>query len=220
MALLILLAALGTWALAPGRPTAAQDAAGQPVSETHGPAAGDPVTPASALPSGTAPVTGTRAAEPPSAGAVGPTSGPVVTPADGDGVTRTDAPDAVPGGPAPSPTAAPSRPPTAPRPTATPQVAAAFTVSATAHVRCGSDTYTLVVQATGSAALGGAEVRWTPVGGRTSTRAMTVDGTTARASVGRLRAPTLTWSVRATATDGRTAQSATRTVTDPCVRPG
>ncbi|MGC4764433.1 sigma-70 family RNA polymerase sigma factor [Micromonospora sp. DT46] len=220
VALLILLAALGTWALAPGRPTAAQDAAGQPVSETHGPAAGDPVTPASALPSGTAPVTGTRAAEPPSAGAVGPTPGPVVTPADGDGVTRTDAPDAVPGGPAPSPTAAPSRPPTAPRPTATPQVAAAFTVSATAHVRCGSDTYTLVVQATGSAALGGAEVRWTPAGGRTSTRAMTVDGTTARASVGRLRAPTLTWSVRATATDGRTAQSATRTVTDPCVRPG
>ncbi|WP_192581434.1 sigma-70 family RNA polymerase sigma factor [Micromonospora sp. AMSO12t] len=220
VALLILLAALGTWALAPGRPTAAQDAAGQPVSETHGPAAGDPVTPASALPSGTAPVTGTRAAESPSAGAVGPTPGPVVTPADGDGVTRTDAPDAVPGGPAPSPTAAPSRPPTAPRPTATPQVAAAFTVSATAHVRCGSDTYTLVVQATGSAALGGAEVRWTPAGGRTSTRAMTVDGTTARASVGRLRAPTLTWSVRATATDGRTAQSATRTVTDPCVRPG
>ncbi|MDT0529862.1 sigma-70 family RNA polymerase sigma factor [Micromonospora sp. DSM 115977] len=220
VALLILLAALGTWALAPGRPTAAQDAAGQPVSETRGPAAGGPVTPASASPSGTAPVTGTRAAEPPPAGAVGPTPGPVVTPGDGDGVTRTDAPDAVPGGPAPAPTTAPTRPPAVPRPTVTPKVAAPFTVSATAHVRCGSDTYTLVVQATGSAALGGAEVRWTPAGGRTSTRAMTVDGTTARASVGRLRAPTLTWSVRATAGDGRTAGSPTYTVTDPCVRPG
>ncbi|MFG2007754.1 sigma-70 family RNA polymerase sigma factor [Micromonospora sp. NPDC048868] len=220
VALLLLLAALGTWALAPGRPTAAQDAAGQPVSETHGPAAGGPVTPASAQPSGTAPVTGTPAAEPPPAGAVGPTPGPVVTPADGDGVTRTDAPDAVPGGPAPAPTTAPTRPPAVPRPTVTLKVAAPFTVSATAHVRCGSDTYTLVVQATGSATLGNAEVRWTPAGGRTSTRAMTVDGTTARASVGQLRAPTLTWSVRATAGDGRTAQSATRTVTDPCVRPG
>ncbi|MFY1595407.1 RNA polymerase sigma factor [Micromonospora sp. WMMD737] len=216
--LLLLLAALGTWALAPGRPTAAQDAAGQPVAETRGPA-GDPVTPASALPSGTAPVTGTRAAEPP-AGAGAPTPGPVVTPADGDGVTRTAAPDAVPGGPAPAPTTAPTRPPAVPRPTGTPKVAAPFTVSATAHVRCGSDTYTLVVQATGSAALGDAEVRWTPAGGRTSTRAMTVDGTTARATIGQLRAATLTWSVRATATDGRTAQSATRAVTDPCVRPG
>lgn len=220
VALLILLAALGTWALAPGRPTAAQDAAGQPVSETRGPAAGDPVTPASALPSGTAVVTGTRAAEPPPAGAVGPTPGRVVTPADGDGVTRTDAPDAVPGGPAPSPTTAPTRPPAVPRPTVTPKVAAPFTVSATAHVRCGSDTYTLVVQATGSATLGDAEVRWTPAGGRTSVRALTVDGSTARATVGHLRAPTLTWSVRATAGDGRTAGSPTYTVTDPCVRPG
>ncbi|MFG1777098.1 sigma-70 family RNA polymerase sigma factor [Micromonospora sp. NPDC049048] len=217
VALLILLAALGTWALGLGRPTAARDASGQPVSETRGPAAGDPVTAASAPPSGTAPATGTRAAEPP-AGAAGPTPDPVAAPTDGD--ARTDAPDAVPGGPAPSPTGAPSRTPTAPRPTATPQLAAAFTVSATAHVRCGSDTYTLVVQATGSAALSGAEVRWTPSGGRTSTRAMTVDGSAARVSVGQLRVPTLTWSVRATAEDGRTAQSATRTVTDPCVRPG
>ncbi|MGN9765321.1 sigma-70 family RNA polymerase sigma factor [Micromonospora sp. SD12] len=218
VALLVLLAALGTWALAPGRPTAARDASGQPVSETRGPAAGAPATPAAAPPSATS--TGTRAAEPPPAGAAGPTPGPVVAPGDGDGSARTDAPDAVPGGPAPSPTGAPSRPPAVPRPTAAPQVAAAFTVSATAHVRCGSDTYTLVVQATGSAALGGAEVRWTPSGGRTSVRAMTVDGSAARVSVGRLRAPTLTWSVRATAGDGRTAQSPTYTVTDPCVRPG
>ncbi|MEU4378286.1 sigma-70 family RNA polymerase sigma factor [Micromonospora echinofusca] len=218
VALLILLAALGTWAVAPGRPTAARDASDQPVSQTRGPAAGDPATPASAPPSATS--AGTRAAEPPPAGAAGSTPGPVVAPGDGDGAAGADAPDAVPGGPAPSPTGAPSRPPAAPRPTATPQVAAAFTVSATAHVRCGSDTYALVVQATGSAALGGAEVRWTPNGGRTSVRAMTVDGSAARVSVGRLRAPTLTWSVRATAADGRTAQSPTRTVTDPCVRPG
>ncbi|MEV4664453.1 sigma-70 family RNA polymerase sigma factor [Micromonospora echinofusca] len=234
VALLILLAALGTWALASGRPTAARDASGQPVSQTRGPAAGDPATPASTPSSATS--AGTRAAEPPPAGAAepppagaaepppagaaAPTPGTVLTPGDGDGAARTDAPDALPGGSAPSPTGAPSRPPAAPRPTVTPQVAAAFTVSATAHVRCGSDTYTLVVQATGTAALGGAEVRWTPSGGRTSVRAMTVDGPAARVSVGRLRVPTLTWSVRATAADGRTAQSPTYTVTDPCVRPG
>ncbi|MEU8047138.1 sigma-70 family RNA polymerase sigma factor [Micromonospora echinofusca] len=217
VALLILLAALGTWALASERPTAARHASGQPVSQTRGPAAGDPATPASAPPSATS--AGTRAAGPP-AGAAGPTPGTVLTPGGGDGAARTDAPDALPGGPAPSPAGAPSRSPAAPRPTATPQVAAAFTVSATAHVRCGSDTYTLVVQATGTAALGGAEVRWTPSGGRTSVRAMTVDGPAARVSVGRLRVPALTWSVRATAADGRTAQSPTYTVTDPCVRPG
>ncbi|SCL15806.1 RNA polymerase sigma factor, sigma-70 family [Micromonospora nigra] len=219
VALLILLAALGTWALAPGRPTAARDASGQPASQARGPAAGDSATHAAAPPPVAAPATGTRAAEPP-AGAAGPTPGAVVAPSKGDGAARTDAPDAVPGRPVPSPTAAPSRPPTAPRPTAAPPVAAAFTVTATAHVRCGSDTYTLVVEATGSAALDGAEVRWTPNGGSTSVRAMTVDGAAARVSVGRLGAPRLTWSVRATATDGRTAQSPTHAVTDPCVRPG
>lgn len=107
-----------------------------------------------------------------------------------------------------------------PRPTAAPQVAAPFTVSATARVRCGAETYSLAVQATGSATLGGAEVRWTPAGGRTSTRATTVDGSAGRVTVGGLRASALTWSVRATAVDGRTAQSPTYTIADPCVRPG
>ncbi|WP_405099377.1 sigma-70 family RNA polymerase sigma factor [Micromonospora sp. NBC_01412] len=213
-ALLILIAVLGAWALAPGRQTAARDGSGHPVSEVLGLPAGEPVAPPAApLPS----VTATEADPPASAGAGGATS--VAGPADGDGAARTDAPavpDVAPGGAAP----APSRPPTGPRPTAAPQVAAPFTVSATARVRCGAETYSLAVQATGSAALGGAEVRWTPPGGRTSARAMTVDGSAGRVTVGGLRASALTWSVRVTAVDGRTAQSPTYTITDPCVRPG
>ncbi|MFF3869592.1 sigma-70 family RNA polymerase sigma factor [Micromonospora sp. NPDC001898] len=220
VALLILIAVSGTWALARSGPTAARDGAGQPVSEVLGQPAGEPVAPPAApLPSGTA----TEADPPAPAGTGGATSGPVAGPADGDGVVRTDAPaapDVVPGGTAPAPTVAPSRPPTVPRPTAAPQIAAPFTVSATARVRCGAETYSLAVQATGSATLGGAEVRWTPAGGRTSTRATTVDGSAGRVTVGGLRASALTWSVRATAADGRTAQSPTYTVTDPCVRPG
>ncbi|WP_433343843.1 sigma-70 family RNA polymerase sigma factor [Micromonospora sp. CA-111912] len=220
VALLILIAVFGTWALAPGRKTAAQDGSGQPVSEVLGQPAGEPVAPPAApLPSGTA----TEAETPAPAGGGGATSGPVAGPADGDGAARTDAPaapDLVPGGTAPAPTVAPSRPPTVPRPTAAPKVAAPFTVSATARVRCGAETYSLAVQATGSATLGGAEVRWTPAGGRTSTRATTVDGSAGRVTVGGLRASALTWSVRATAVDGRTAQSPTYTITDPCVRPG
>ncbi|MGC4791299.1 sigma-70 family RNA polymerase sigma factor [Micromonospora sp. DT178] len=219
-ALLVLLAALGTWALAPGRPTAAQDGSGRPVSEAFGSPAGEPVPPAPAPPSGTATDPGTRAADPPAAGTAGPASGSAVAPTHGGGAARTDAPDVAPGGVAPAPTTAPSRPPVAPRPTGAPQVAAPFTVSATAHVRCGSETYSLVVRAAGSATLVAAEVRWTPAGGRTSARALTVDGSAARGTVGRLRAATLTWSVRATTTDGRTAQSPTYPVTDPCVRPG
>ncbi|RLK12083.1 RNA polymerase sigma factor (sigma-70 family) [Micromonospora sp. M71_S20] len=220
-ALLVLLAALGTWALAPGRPTAAQDGSGRPVSEAFGSPAGEPVPPAPAPPSGTATDTGTRAADPPSAGAAGPASGSAVAPTRGGGAARTDAPDVAPGGGvAPAPTTAPSRPPVAPRPTGAPQVAAPFTVSATAHVRCGPETYGLVVRAAGSATIVAAEVRWTPAGGRTSARALTADGSTARGTVGQLRAATLTWSVRATTTDGRTAQSPTYPVTDPCVRPG
>ncbi|MFG3423560.1 sigma-70 family RNA polymerase sigma factor [Micromonospora sp. NPDC049460] len=218
-ALLILLAVLGTWALTTGRPTASRDGSGRPVSEALASPAGGPAEPAAApLPSGSATPAGTRADTPVPAGTAS-TPGTVAGPAGGDGAVRTDAPAApgvVPGGAAP----ATSRPPTVPRPTGTPQVATPFTVSATARVRCGADTYSLVVQATGSATLGGAEVHWTPTGGRTSVRAMTTDGSAARVTVGRLRAPTLTWSVRATTADGRTARSATYTVTDPCVRPG
>ncbi|MGK5672928.1 sigma-70 family RNA polymerase sigma factor [Micromonospora sp. URMC 106] len=223
-ALLVLLAVLGTWALSPGRQTAARDGSGRPVSETRGAPAGDPAAPAAApLPSVTATEAGSRTtAAPVPPGATDPTSGTAAVPAGGDGVARTGAPaapeasGAVPGGAAPTT----SRPPTVPRPTATPQVAAPFTVSATARVRCGAETYSLVVRATGSATLRAAEVRWTPTGGRTSVRAMTADGSAARATVGRLRAAALTWSVRATAADGRTAQSATYPITDPCVRPG
>jgi RNA polymerase sigma factor (sigma-70 family) len=218
-ALLVLLGALGTWALAPGRPTAARDGSARPASGTLG---GPAARAAAPLPSGTAMEAGTGTAGTTAPAADGPKSGTAAAPAGGDGAARTDAPamptapDVVPGGSAP----ATSRPPTVPRPTATPQVAAPFMVSATARVRCGAETYSLVVQAAGSATLGGAEVRWTPTGGRPSVRAMTADGSTARATVGRLRASSLTWSVRATTVDGRTARSATYTLTDPCVRPG
>ncbi|PZG22605.1 hypothetical protein C1I95_04920 [Micromonospora craterilacus] len=219
-ALLTLLAAFGTWALLSERSTAAPDGSGKPASETLGSPAGK-VAPASAPPSAAATGAGTLAADPPPTAAAGPTSGTGIVPADGAGATRADATRAVvPGGAAPAPTVAPTRPPTAPRPTAATQIAAPFTVSATAHVRCGLDMYSLVVQATGSAALGGAEVRWTPTGGRTSARALTVDGSAARVTVWQLRAPALTWSVRATAVDGRTAQSPSYPVTDPCVQPG
>ncbi|RGC67872.1 ECF RNA polymerase sigma factor SigR [Micromonospora sp. MW-13] len=221
-ALLILLVVFGTWALGPGRPTAARDGSGQPVSGALGSPAGEPAAPAAPLPSGTA----TGAGTPAPAGTAGPTSGTAAVPADGDGAARTAAPaapaapDVVPGGAAPAPAATPARPPAVPRPTAAPQVATPFTVSATARVRCGQETYSLAVQATGSGTLGGAEVRWTPTGSRTSARAMTVDGSAARTTVGQLRASALTWSVRATAVDGRTAQSPTYTIADPCVRPG
>ncbi|MEU4778058.1 sigma-70 family RNA polymerase sigma factor [Micromonospora sp. NPDC023633] len=226
-ALLVLLAALGTWALAPGRPTA-RNASGQPMPETFGSPVGGPVAAASAPASVTATGGDPRAADPPPADAAGSTPGTAAVPADGDGAAQTEAPEVVPGGGAPAPTRrpaptgspAPTRSPTAPRPTGAPQVAAPFTVSATAHVRCGSETYSLVVRAAGSATLVAAEVRWTPAGGRTSARALTVDGSAARATVGQLRASALTWSVRATTTDGRTAQSPTYSVTDPCVRPG
>ncbi|MCX4470815.1 sigma-70 family RNA polymerase sigma factor [Micromonospora sp. NBC_01655] len=218
-ALLILLVVFGTWALGPGRPTAARDGSGQPVSGALGSPAGEPAAPAAPLPSGTA----TGAGTPAPAGTAGPTSGTAAVPADGDGAAQTAAPaapDVVPGGAAPAPAATPARPPAVPRPTAAPQVATPFTVSATARVRCGQETYSLAVQATGSGTLGGAEVRWTPTGSRTSARAMTVDGSAARTTVGQLRASALTWSVRATAVDGRTAQSPTYTIADPCVRPG
>ncbi|WP_320066816.1 sigma-70 family RNA polymerase sigma factor [Micromonospora sp. RTGN7] len=221
VAALILLAVLGTWALGPGRPTAARDGSGRPVAEALG-------TPTSALPASvTATEAGTKAADRPApAGASGPAAGGAAVPADGavptaePGAVPTAEPGAVPGGGSPAPTATPARPPTVSRPAVAPQIAAPFTVSGTARVRCGADTYSLVARATGSATLGSAQVRWTPAGGRTASRAMTADGSAARATVDGLRATALTWSVRATAVDGRTAQSPNYTITDPCVRPG
>ncbi|MEV5821948.1 sigma-70 family RNA polymerase sigma factor [Micromonospora haikouensis] len=216
--LLVLLVAAGTWALGPGRPAADR------VAATSGAAADGTATP----PVGSAGSAGpTDAAAP---GGSGAPAGPGPEP-DGTGGTSTGAvpPGAPPPGATgpvagpgsgPGPTASPSGSPVAPRPTGTPKLATAFTVRASAHVRCGADTYTLVVQATGSAAIDRAEVRWTAPGGTASSRAMTVDGSSARASVGQLRASALTWTVRATAVDGRTAQSPSYPVTDPCLRPG
>ncbi|SCG39176.1 RNA polymerase sigma factor [Micromonospora halophytica] len=220
---LILLAVLGAWALAPGRPTA-QDGSGRPVAGTIGSRAGEPVAPAAApLPSGAATAAGNQApGTTASADPAGATPGTGTGPADAAGAARPGtpaaptAPEVVPDGTPPTPTPVP----TAPRPTGPPRVTAPFTVSATGAVRCGAQTYSLAVRATGSATLRNAEVRWTPSGGRTSARAATVDGSAAQATIGSLSASTLTWSVRATAADGRTAQSPTYTVTDPCVRPG
>ncbi|GLY23944.1 sigma-70 family RNA polymerase sigma factor [Micromonospora sp. NBRC 101691] len=209
--LLVLLALAGTWALAPGRRA-------EQVAATSGATTGRSATAttAAAVPAATTPVvtataTGTAAATAPGPGATGTAA---VPPAPGS------RPGAAAPTTAPGRTVAPTTAPALARPTTTPPPRRAFTVSASAHVRCGQDTYSLVVRATGSAAVGQAEVRWTPVGGATSTQAMTVDGASAQATVGRLRATALTWSVRMTAVDGRTAQSPTYQVTDPCVRPG
>ncbi|MEV4483455.1 sigma-70 family RNA polymerase sigma factor [Micromonospora coxensis] len=214
---LVLLAVLGAWALAPGRPTAAQDGPARPVSGALGSRADEPAAPAAPQPTGAAPAAGNPGTPPPSGAAA--TSGPV----DAARTTRPATPatpGAEPGGAPTASTAAPAPVPTVPRPTGPTRVTAPFTVSATGVVRCGAQTYSLAVRVTGSATLRDAEVRWTPAGGRTSVRATTVDGTAARATIGSLSASTLTWSVRATGTDGRTAQSPTYTVTDPCVRPG
>ncbi|MFF3853637.1 RNA polymerase sigma factor [Micromonospora sp. NPDC002575] len=213
--LLVLLTAAGTWALGPGRPDAERAAA------TSGAATDGPTTPAV----GSAAPAGPTDAVPP--GGPGAPAGPGPAP-DGPGGTPTGpVPPGAPPSPGatgpvagPGPTAAPTGSPVAPRPTATPKLATAFTLRASAHVRCGQDSYTLVVQATGSATIDAAQVRWTTSGGAASSRAMTVDGPSARASVGQLRASALTWTVRATAADGRTAQSPSYPVTDPCLRPG
>ncbi|MFI6823860.1 sigma-70 family RNA polymerase sigma factor [Micromonospora sp. NPDC050187] len=207
--LVALLVLAGTWALAPGRRA-------EPVAATVGATVGGSATPAAAVPAVTASVvtataTGSVAPTAPRPAATGTAAAPPAT-GTRPGVA---APTAGPGT-----TAAPTTAPAAARPTTAPPPPRAFTVSANAHVRCGQDTYSLVVRATGSAAVDEAEVRWTPVGGATSTQAMTVDGSSAQATVGRLRTTALTWTVRMTAEDGRTAQSPTYQVTDPCVRPG
>ncbi|MFC8849168.1 MULTISPECIES: RNA polymerase sigma factor [unclassified Micromonospora] len=207
--LLVLLAAAGTWALGPGRPDAER------VAATSGAAADRPATPAvrSAAPADAAA----------SSGSVAPAAGPEPTGTGGTptGPLPSGAPPGATGPVAgPAPTVAPTGSPVAPRPTATPKLATAFTLRASAHVRCGAETYTLVVQATSSTTIDAAEVRWTTSGRAASSRAMTVDGPSARASVGQLRASSLTWTVRATAADGRTAQSPSYPVTDPCLRPG
>ncbi|MEV0938759.1 sigma-70 family RNA polymerase sigma factor [Micromonospora wenchangensis] len=197
--LLLLLVVAGTWAVSAARPDAEQ------VSVTSG------------VPSGAAAVTASGVA----------TAAPSARPTPGPGVSGAGGPSAPGGAPTdaatgavPGPTPAPSRSPAAPRPTTGAQLAAPFTVSANAHVRCGTDAYALVVRATGSGALVSAQVRYTPAGGVPTSRAMTVDGSSARVTVGQLRASAVTWTVRVTAVDGRTAQSPSSTVADPCVRPG
>ncbi|MGX7674516.1 sigma-70 family RNA polymerase sigma factor [Plantactinospora sp. DSM 117369] len=222
---LLVVLAVGVWAFGPDRPTAGEAAAtsGVPV-ERSGPPAGGP-----SLPAVTTPAAGPVARPTSMPGPVG-ADGPSVTPGTpGTAAGRTGPAAGSAESPAPprspaAPEPAASRPtaprPTAPRPTAGPQLAIAFTVTASAHVRCGQDTYSLVVQATAGAAIGAAQVRWTPAGAATSSQAMTVDGSAARGTVGRLRASTLTWTVRATASDGRTGESPTYRLTNPCVRPG
>ncbi|MFE7873227.1 sigma-70 family RNA polymerase sigma factor [Micromonospora humida] len=197
--LLLLLVVAGTWAVS---------AAGRDAEQ---------VTVTSGVPTGAAAVTPSVVAT------VAPSARTTPAP-DASGAGEPSAPGGAPAGTAtgavPGPTPAPSRPPAAPRPTTGAQLAAPFTVSADAHVRCGADAYALVVRATGSGALSSAQVRYTPAGGVPTSLAMTVDGSSARVTVGQLRASAVTWTVRVTAVDGRTAQSPSSTVADPCVRPG
>ncbi|WP_431928307.1 RNA polymerase sigma factor [Micromonospora wenchangensis] len=197
--LLLLLVVAGTWAVSAARPDAEQ------VAVTSG------------VPTGAAAVTpsGVATAAPAARTTPGPGASGAGGPSAPGGAPTDAATGAVPG-----PTPAPSRSPAAPRPTTGAQLAAPFTVSANAHVRCGPDAYALVVRATGSGALVSAQVRYTPAGGVPTSRAMTVDGSSARVTVGQLRASAVTWTVRVTAVDGRSAQSPSSTVADPCVRPG
>ncbi|MFY1587984.1 sigma-70 family RNA polymerase sigma factor [Micromonospora sp. WMMD734] len=197
--LLLLLVVGGIWAVSAARPDAEQ------VSVTSG------------VPSGAAAVSasGVATVAPSARTTPGPGASGAGGPSAPGGAPTDAATGAVPG-----PTPAPSRSPAAPRPTTGAQLVAPFTVSANAHVRCGTDAYALVVRATGSGALVSAQVRYTPAGGVPTSRAMTVDGSSARVTVGQLRASAVTWTVRVTAVDGRTAQSPSSTVADPCVRPG
>ena len=149
----------------------------------------------------------------------GPLGRPPAPASDGGPATRPATPS--PDGPAAKPgpavsTIAPTRRPPM-RPSA--QVAAMFTISASAQARCGRGSYSLVITAEGSAELAGARLRWGVPGATSGTQTMAVEGRTARVTLGDRREPTLTWSVHGTATDGRTAGSPTYTVTDRCPAP-
>jgi hypothetical protein len=201
-----------------GLPTGARSQAAGPPAGGRSQAAGSPAgarSRAAGSPAGAGP---TAAARPTAAAdALGRPDGPGAPaaapqePAAGPAAPSPDGPPA----PVPAPATPTSRPPV--RPSA--QVAAPFTVSAAARVRCGRGSYTLVVTAEGSAALAGARLRWSVPGATSGTRAMTVDGRTARVTLGDRREPALTWSVRGTATDGRTAVTPTYTVTGRCPAP-
>ncbi|MGN9811351.1 sigma-70 family RNA polymerase sigma factor [Micromonospora sp. BQ11] len=220
--ILVVLAALGTWAALPTGPAAGP--AGRPAAQVLAPSAGPPAAPTGSAPAAP-PGSGATSTAPPSPASAGLAGSPAAIPASEPAGPDTGGQDgtAPKAGPAVPPPAAPAptiRPPTAPRPTIAPTVAAPFTISATARVRCGrASSYSLVVRATGSSSLVDAEVRWSIPGAGASSQAMTVDGSTARTTLGSLTAATLTWSVRATATDGRTAQSPSYPVTDPCPQP-
>ncbi|MEV6800409.1 sigma-70 family RNA polymerase sigma factor [Micromonospora rifamycinica] len=206
--LLLLLLGAGTWALSPGWPTAEQAAV------TSGELSGG-ASSSTAPTGGGSPQRGVSPSGPTGAGVPATAVPPPIVASPPTGPPTTAVPPAgVP--PVPAPTGSPA----VPRPPAALPLAVPFTVVANAHVRCGADTWSLVVRATGSATLGTARVRWTPAGGRAASRAMTVDGSSAQVTVGQLRASAVTWTVRVTGTDGRTAESPSTTTADPCVRPG
>ncbi|WP_433229758.1 sigma-70 family RNA polymerase sigma factor [Micromonospora sp. CA-248260] len=207
--LLLLLLGAGTWALSPVGPAAEQAAV------TSGELSGG--TSSTAPTGGGSPQRGASPSGPAGAGVPATAVPPpvVASPSAGAGQPTAVVP---PAGTPPVP--APTGKPAVPHPPAALPLAVPFTVTANAHVRCGAATWSLVVRATGSATLGTARVRWTPAGGRAASRAMTVDGSSAQVTVGGLRASAVTWSVRVTGTDGRTADSPSTTTADPCVRPG
>ncbi|MEU5553577.1 sigma-70 family RNA polymerase sigma factor [Micromonospora sp. NPDC047793] len=214
-----LLVGAGVWALTPGPligdrvtvagvpadgptgPAGAANPAGRRGDDTDGVSGGAPAPRQDG---------GTVGAEPPPTPTTPPTAGP--TALRPTTVRPTTA--------RPSPVRPSTPRPAAPRPSATARLVAPFTVSADAHVRCGADSYNLVVQATGSTTVEAAQVYWRPAGGRTASRAMTGQGSSARATVQRLRTATVTWWVQATGVDGQAARTSATTVADPCIRPG
>ncbi|MGW0505068.1 RNA polymerase sigma factor [Micromonospora sp. NPDC003241] len=219
-----LLVGSGVWALTPGPLTGDRvTVAGVPADGPTGTAgAADPAgrrgDDANGVSGGAPPPRqdgGTVGAEPPPTPSAPTTAGPTAL------RPTTVRPTTVPPSPVRPTTPRPTTPrPTAPRPSATARLVAPFTVSADAHVRCGANSYSLVVQATGSTTVEAAQVYWRPAGGRTASRAMTGQGSSAQATVPRLRTATVTWWVQATGVDGQAARTSATTVPDPCVRPG
>jgi hypothetical protein len=168
----------------------------RPGDERRHPAAGpDPVeirSSAPAVPSAArepAPASATSSA-PPAATSAPPTGDPPAPPAASGSAPAQSASAAPPGA-----------------------LAALFTVTATAEARCDGSGYTVTITATATADIATAEVRTSTA---TGSRPMVARATSARVVLGPLTLPLLTWTVHASAADGRTAQHVGDPVPNPC----
>jgi hypothetical protein len=104
----------------------------------------------------------------------------------------------------------------APAPPAAPTAAAPFAVEAYATTRCDGSTWTLLVSASADVELDEATASATGPDGSTRSQPLLIGGGFGAAEVRGLQLPAATWTVHATAADGRTAASAPQHVTRPC----